>query len=102
MGHPPSYWQYSKDPKLTMSNAEVLAARPDYVVLGTIAFRQQMILNQILPMLDTAGDEPGDIMRVGDFFSANGYHKTHRFCGLAPMRSGFSSELCQVVLEPVR
>jgi hypothetical protein len=99
---PTSYWQYSKDPRLTMSNADVLAGRPDYVVLGTIAFRHQMILNQILPMLDTQNDEPGDIMHVGDFFSANGYHETHRFCGLAPMRSGFSGQLCQVVLEPVR
>jgi len=99
---PTSYWQYSKDPKLTMSNADVLAAKPDYVVLGTTAFRQQMIFNQFLPMLDTEDEEPGDILRVGDFFAANGYQETHRFCGQAPMRYGFSSELCQVVLEPVR
>jgi len=98
---PSSYWQYSKDPRLTMSNEDVLAARPDYVVLGTLAFRHEMILNQFLPMLDSNNEEPGDIQHIGEYFEAHGYRETHRFCGQAPMRDGFSNELCQVVLEPV-
>jgi len=99
---PASFWAYSLDPSLNMPLEQVVAARPEYVVLGTNFFRDQVVLNQFLPMLDTTDETPGDWQGIEDLFERNGYRETHRFCGLAPMRTGFSGELCQIVLEPLR
>ncbi len=100
INQPSSYWQYSSAPGLLMSNADVLAAHPDYVVIGTTAFRDQVILNQIVPMLPAIQEYPGDYQGVEAYFAQHGYHETHRFCGMEPMRSGVTNELCQIVLEP--
>jgi len=97
---PSSYWQYSSAPGLMMSQANVLAAHPDFVVIGTTAFRDQVILNQILPMLPAIQEYPGDYQGVEAYFMQHGYRETHRFCGLEPMRGGATNELCQIVLEP--
>jgi len=36
------------------------------------------------------------------YAEAHGYRETHRFCGTAFMRQGYSEIECQVALEPVQ
>jgi len=99
---PTSYWPFSMDARMNLSQSQVLAARPDYVVIGTRGYLQDVVLNQVATVMNTSGNWPGDLQRIGDYFEAHGYRETHRFCGVTPMRGGYNNKLCQVILEPAQ
>ena len=55
----------------------------------------------IKPEIEKMNSAPlSDAFRVVAYAKAHGYRETHRFCGEAFMRSGYSEQLCQVALEP--
>ena len=54
------------------------------------------------PDLATLNSLPlNEAFHILPYAEQHGYRETHRFCGHAFMRNGYSEELCEVALEPV-
>lgn len=102
---PATYWIWSQQPRLNARAPFTLAARPDVIIFGGWSWSEHnadVSEDWIKPDLATLNSVPlNDAYHVIDYAEAHGYRETHRFCGHAFMRNGYSEELCQVALEPV-
>lgn len=103
---PHAYWEWSENVRVTPTAPATIATHPDIIVVGGFnsSPRNDNILDDWIP------GNPAELNRIplGDrygvlrYAEAHGYRETHRFCGHAFMRYGYSEELCEVALQPVR
>lgn len=101
INQPHAYWVWSTNAPIDAQAPAVLATRPDFIVYGgaNVNSRQGDLIDDwyhaaepAIPLTDAYG--------VLAYAESRGYRETHRFCGHAWMRDGYSEELCQVILEP--
>jgi hypothetical protein len=101
-----TYWIWSQEPRNDARAPFAIATHPDVIVYGGWNWSENnadISEDWIKPNLDTLHAVPlNDAFHIVDYAEANGYGETHRFCGHAFLRSGYSEELCQVALEPVQ
>ena len=102
---PATYWIWSQQPRIDARASFTIATHPDVIVVGGWNWSQHnadISEDWLKPDLATLNSVPlNDAFHIVEYAEANGYRETHRFCGHAFMRSGYSEELCQVALEPV-
>jgi hypothetical protein len=101
INQPHAYWVWSSHARVDAHAPAVLATHPGFVVYGGAQSdpHQDDLIDDwyrsdepAIPLNDTYG--------VLAWAESHGYRETHRFCGHAWMRNGYSEELCQVILEP--
>ncbi|HTV13177.1 MAG TPA: hypothetical protein VME68_00600 [Acidobacteriaceae bacterium] len=101
VNQPHAYWIWSSRAPIDAEAPAVVATHPDFIVYGgaNVDPRQGELIDDWY-----RNDEPdvplGDTYGVLAYAESHGYRETHRFCGHAWMRNGYSEELCQVILEP--
>lgn len=104
MNQPTTYWWWSQEPRIDARAPFTIAKHPDVIVVGGwnwSAKNADISEDWIKPNLNTLWSVPlNEAFEIIPYAEAHGYHETHRFCGHAFMRSGFSEELCDVVLQP--
>ena len=102
---PATYWIWSQLPRNDARAPFAIATHPDVIVFGGWNWSEHnadVSEDWIKPNLDTLNSVPlNDAFHIIDYAEAHGYRETHRFCGHAFLRSGYSEELCQVALQPV-
>ena len=96
---PHSYFSWSNNIMVTNRRTEAAAMHPDVVVYGDFIVGNEDIINQWVEA-NIVGKHPYQEML--DFWQAQGYVETHRFCGDRFIRMGVSNTLCEVILEPVK
>jgi hypothetical protein len=103
---PATYWIWSKTPRSDARAPFAIATHPDVIVLGGWDWGEHnadISEDWVQPDLATLNSVPlNDAFHVVDYAEAHGYQETHRFCGHAFMRSGYSERLCEVALQPVQ
>ena len=101
INQPHAWWLWSRNARVDAQAPAVIAAHPDFIVYGgaDVDPAQADLIDDwyraaepSVPLSDTYG--------VLAWAETHGYRETHRFCGHAWMRNGYSEELCQVILEP--
>jgi hypothetical protein len=101
INQPHAYWVWSRSARVDEQAPAVIATRPDFIVYagadldprdGELIDDWYRAAEPGVPLSDTFG--------VLAWAETHGYRETHRFCGHAWMRNGYSEELCQVILEP--
>lgn len=101
---PTTYWIWAQGPRIDARAPFTIAKHPDVIVVGGWNWSEHnadITEDWIRPSLSTLWDVPlNDAFRIIPYAEAHGYRETHRFCGHAFMRSGYSEELCDVVLQP--
>jgi hypothetical protein len=103
---PHSYWEWSENVRVTPSAPATIATHPDVIVMG--GFISSPHDDNIVD--DWIAPNPADLYRIPlndrygvlPYAKAHGYRETHRFCGHAFMRDGYSEELCEIALQPAR
>jgi hypothetical protein len=102
---PESYWVWSQKPRVEARAPFAIATHPDVIVYGGWNWSAQngdISEDWVKPEMEEMNSVPlSDAFRIVAYAEAHGYRETHRFCGEAFMRSGYSEQLCQVALEPV-
>ena len=102
---PATYWIWSQEPRLDARAPFTIATHPDVIVFGGWDWSEHnadISEDWIKPDLATLNSVPlNDDFSILPYAESHGYRETHRFCGHAFLRSGYSEELCQVALEPV-
>ena len=102
---PATYWIWSQQPRLDARAPFTIATHPDVIIFGGWDWSEHnadISEDWVKPNLATLNSVPlNDDFRIIPYAEAHGYRETHRFCGHAFLRSGYSEELCQVALEPV-
>jgi hypothetical protein len=102
---PATYWIWSQKPRLDARAPFTIATRPDVIVVGGWNWSEHnadISEDWEKPNLNTLNTVPfNDAFHIIGYAQEHGYRETHRFCGHAFLRSGYSEELCQVALEPV-
>lgn len=91
-----SYWPFSKTSDPSLRVLEVMAERPDMVIVpetysGDIFTNQWFIL--------TAPGEPEYDPALLELLKRDGYHETHRFCGQQFDRNSSEYRVCRVIFE---
>jgi hypothetical protein len=103
---PATYWIWSQQPRNDARAPIAIATHPDVIVYGGWNWREHnadISEDWVKPNLAELNSVPlNDAFHIVDYAEAHGYRETHRFCGHAFLRSGYSEELCQVALEPVQ
>ncbi len=101
---PHRYWFWSTTMRTYWTARQVLASRPDFIVLGGFESGPDAEITRdwepVSPPVE--GVILNDAFGVAAFFERNGYHQTRLFCGHSWMRSTYAEQLCDTVLEPVR
>ena len=101
---PATYWIWSQEPRNDARAPFAIATHPDVIVYGGWDWSENnadISEDWIKPNPETLNEVPlNDAFHIVDYAEANGYRETHRFCGHAFLRSGYSEELCQVALQP--
>ncbi|MFZ0630638.1 MAG: hypothetical protein WAM56_05060 [Acidobacteriaceae bacterium] len=103
---PHAYWEWREHVRVTPRAPATIATHPDVIVVG--AFTSSPRNDNILD--DWIAPDPADLDRIPlndrygvlRYAEAHGYRETHRFCGHAFMRDGYSEELCEIALQPAR
>jgi hypothetical protein len=102
---PATWWIWSQEPRNDARAPLAIATHPDVIVFGGWNWSEHnadVSEDWVKPNLATLNSVPlNDAFHIIDYAEAHGYRETHRFCGQAFLRSGYSEELCQVALEPV-
>jgi hypothetical protein len=103
---PATYWIWSQQPRNDARAPFAIATHPDVIVYGGWNWSEHnadISEDWVKPNLAELNSVPlNDAFHIVDYAEAHGYRETHRFCGHAFLRSGYSEELCQVALEPVQ
>jgi hypothetical protein len=103
---PASYWIWSREVRIDQQAPVTIASHPDVIVVGAFDWnpRNGTITDDwIAPNLAELNRIPlNDGYAIIPYAEAHGYRETHRFCGTAFMRQGYSEIECQVALEPVQ
>ena len=103
---PAAYWIWSRDQRVVQQAPATIATHPDILVVGrwTANPRNGNLIDDWLPGdPDTRDAIPlNDNYGILAYAEAHGYRETHRFCGRAFMRDGYSELLCQIALEPAQ
>lgn len=101
-----SYWVWSRNVRTDQQAPATIAARPDVLVLGQMRWGPRngnIDTEWMAPPADETPDESlSDRYRIVPYAEAHGYRITHRFCGTAFMRDGYSEQLCETAMQPVR
>ena len=98
-----AYWDWSRANRTDPQAPLAWRAHPDYVIVGGFEWGDQAeITADWSAWAEERGAMPelGDDYRILPWYKAHGYRETHRFCGHAWMRMGYSELLCDVVLQP--
>ncbi len=102
---PATYWIWSQTPRNDARAPLTIATHPDVIVFGGwdwSAHNADITEDWIKPDLSRLNSIPlNDAFGIIPYAEAHGYRETHRFCGHAFLRSGYSEQLCQVALQPV-
>ncbi len=97
------YWLWSKNLRISERAPYFLSQHPDYLVIGGWQFSPEngeVALDWMKPE-DPLNPVPfNDSLHIIPYAEQHGYRVTHRFCGKAWMRFGYSEELCQTIMEP--
>ncbi len=98
------YWYWSTTMRNYMTVQQVLAQRPDFIIVGGLeAGPDAEIMHDWLTIPVVSPKIPrGDIFLVKEYFEARGYGETHLFCGHIWMRATYAEEICDTVLEPTQ
>jgi hypothetical protein len=100
-----AYWVWSQKPHVDARAPFTIATHPDIIIVSGWIWNDRnadVSEDWVQPNLATLHSVPlNDAYHILDYAEAHGYRETHRFCGHAFMRSGYSEELCQVTLQPV-
>ncbi len=103
---PATYWIWSQLPRVDARAPFAIATHPDVIVFGGWNWSENnadISEDWIKPDTTRLNAVPlNDAFHIVDYAKAHGYRETHRFCGHAFLRSGYSEELCQVVLQPAQ
>jgi hypothetical protein len=102
---PATYWIWSQAPRVDERAPFTIGSHPDVIIFGgwnASEHNADIGEDWIKPNSATLSSVPlHDDFGILPYVEAHGYRETHRFCGHAFMRAGYSEELCQVALEPV-
>ena len=100
---PHRYWYWSTVMLSYESAQSVLAAHPDFIVIGGFeSGPDEEITRDWEPETPPVqGVVRNDVYGVERFYEEHGYRRTHLFCGHSWMRSSYAELLCDTVLEPV-
>lgn len=92
-----TYWLWSNVNPIDLRRTEALQQHPDAVVIADLIADQDSLYNQ----WGQTGPS-GQHVYAGmiKFWTDNGYHETHRFCGYRYMRAGTDNTLCELIFEP--
>lgn len=101
INQPHAYWVWSRDARVDAQAPAVLATRPDFIIYGgaNLDPRQGELIDDWYRAVEPS-IPLSDMYGVLAWAETHGYRETHRFCGHAWMRNGYSEELCEVILEP--
>ncbi|MGC2635873.1 MAG: hypothetical protein WA294_01760 [Acidobacteriaceae bacterium] len=103
---PHAYWLWSRQVRNVQQAPAAIATHPDVIVVGGMEWNDDnanIVDDWVRPDLSLLHRVPlGDYYQVIGYAEAHGYRETHRFCGTAFMRDGWSERLCQVALQPTR
>jgi hypothetical protein len=103
---PASYWIWSQRVRIDQQAPATIASHPDVIVVGGFDWSPKngtITDDWIAPTLSELNRIPlNDVYQIIPYAEAHGYRETHRFCGSAFMRQGYSEIECQVALEPVQ
>lgn len=103
---PHAYWVWSRRQRVSPAAPATIATHPDVLVVGgfdTSSHNGTVTDDWVTPNPAELNRIPlDDEYGILAYAEAHGYRETHRFCGHAFMRDGYSELLCQVALEPVR
>jgi hypothetical protein len=101
---PATYWIWSQLPRNDARAPFAIATHPDVILFGGWNWSEDnadISDDWVRPDLRTLNSVPlNDAFHIVDYAKAHGYRETHRFCGHAFLRGGYSEELCQVALQP--
>ena len=101
---PTAYWVWSRKLRTNQEAPATIATHPDLIVVGGFdwdASDGSITDDWIVPDLSELNRVPlNDVFGIIPYAEAHGYRETHRFCGHAFMRDGYSEYLCQIALEP--
>lgn len=102
---PHAYWLWSRNVRNVQQAPAAIATHPDVIVVGGMEWNgsnANIVDDWIAPDLSLLHRVPlGDYYQIIGYAEAHGYRETHRFCGTAFMRDGWSERLCQVALQPL-
>ena len=102
---PATYWIWSRTPRINARAPFAIATHPDVIVYGGWDWspeNAEISEDWVKPDLSKLNRIPlDDTYGIVAYAKSHGYRETHRFCGHAFLRSGYSEELCQVALQPV-
>lgn len=100
---PATWWIWSQGSHVDARAPFPIATRPDAIVVGGWNWGDNAdIAEDWIPPETTQNSVPlNDAFGIIPYAESRGYRETHRFCGHAFMRNGYSEKLCQVALEPV-
>ena len=102
---PATYWIWSQEPRIDARAPFAIATHPDVIIYGGWDWSENngdISEDWLKPNPKRLNEVPlNDAFHIVGYAEANGYRETHRFCGHAFLRSGYSEELCQVALQPV-
>ncbi len=102
---PTAYWIWSRNVRIDQEAQQTIARHPDIIILGGFDWseRNSTITDDWLRPDPTELDRVplNDTFQILPYAEAHGYRETHRFCGHAFMRQGYSETECQVALQPV-
>jgi len=96
LNQPHSFRVFSASTNTDRRRTEATAEKPDVIVDADLVSGDETIMNQWLPIVPSWQHIGHGIL---DYWEANGFHETHRFCGYRPFRFGISNIVCDVILE---
>jgi hypothetical protein len=103
---PTAYWIWSRNVRVNEEAPQTIARHPDIIDIGGFDWRLgngNVTDDWIRPDLSDLHRVPlEDTYQIIPYAEAHGYRETHRFCGTAFMRQGYSEIECQVALEPAQ
>lgn len=101
---PATYWIWSQLPRNDARAPIAIATHPDVIIFGGwnwSVHNADISEDWVKPDLKTLNSvDLNDAFHIIPYAEAHGYRETHRFCGHAFLRGGYSEELCQVALQP--
>jgi hypothetical protein len=103
---PTAYWVWTRRLRTIQQAPATIAMHPNLIVVGVFDWsaRDGSITDDwFAPDSSQLNRVPlNDIFGILPYAETHGYRETHRFCGHAFMRAGYSEYLCQIALEPSR
>ena len=103
---PTAYWVWSRNVHINQEAQQTIARHPDIIDIGGFDWSLNngtVTDDWIHPDLNDLHVVPlDDAFQIIPYAEAHGYRETHRFCGSAFMRQGYSEIECQVALQPVQ